>query len=176
MAMFARYDGVTGESQDADHDEWIDVLSLDWGAYRPESGSTGQSRRRGAAVIEDLVITVEYEKATPKLLEKCLKGEVVPKLDIELTTTFGGARATYLKYELKNVMVTSYQVSAFGDDEAGPPTVVIGNNFEEIKVTYTEFSDDGSTAGNVEAEHKVERSTAGPKKAKEEKKKKKRIT
>ena len=54
-------------------------------------------------------------------------------------------------------MVTSCQVNASGNDEAGPPTVVVGNNFEEIKVTYTEFDDEGSSKGNVEFEYKVEK-------------------
>lgn len=166
MAAFAKYDGVDGESRDAHHNNWIDVLSLDWGAYHPGSGSTGQSRRRASAVVEDLVLTIEYEKASPKLLEKCLKGGVVPKLEVELTATYGGARATYLRYELKNVMVTSYQINASGSDEAGPPTVVIGNNFEEIKVTYTEFDDEGSNRGNVETEYKVEKDSSGSKKKK----------
>ena len=161
MAAFAKYDGVDGESMDADHVRWIDVLSLDWGAHRPGGGATGQSRRRGAAVVEDMVLAIEYEKASPKLVEKCLKGEVVPKLEIELTATYGGARATYLKYELTNVMVTSYQINASGDDEDGPPVVVIGNSFEEIKVTYTEYDDAGSSAGNVETEYRVERDSSG---------------
>ena len=157
MAVFAKYDGVDGESQDTNHDKWIDVLSLDWGAHKPGGGMTGQSRRRGATVVDDLTLTVEYEKSSPKLLEKCLKGEVIPKLELEQTATYGGARATYLKYELKNVMVTSYQTNASGNDEAGPPTLVLGNNFEEIKVTYTEFDDTGSSKGNVETEFKVEK-------------------
>ena len=157
MAAFAKYEGVDGESKDANHDKWIDILSLDWGAHKPGGGSTGQSRRRGAAVVEDLTLTIEYEKSSPKLQEKCLKGEVIPKLEIEQTATYGGARATYLKYELKNVLVTSFQTNASGNDEAGPPTVVIGNNFEEIKVTYTEFDDEGSSKGNVETEFKVEK-------------------
>ena len=157
MAVFAKYDGVDGESKDENHDKWIDVLSIDWGAHKPGGGMTGQSRRRGAAVVEDMTLTVEYEKSAPKLLEKCLKGEVIPKLELEQTATYGGSRATYLKYELKNVMVTSYQTNASGNDEAGPPTVVVGNNFEEIKVTYTEFDEAGSSKGNVETEFSVEK-------------------
>lgn len=174
MAAFAKYDGVDGESVDASHDKWIDVLSLDWGAHKPGGGATGQSRRRGAAIVEDMVLTIEYEKAAPKLQEKCLKGDVVPKLEIELTATYGGSRATYLKYELTNVMVTSYQTNASGNDEAGPPTVVVGNNFEEIKVTYTEYDDAGSSKGNVETEHKVKRDSSGSKKSEKKKKRKKK--
>ena len=157
MAVFAKYDGVDGESNDSNHDKWIDVLSIDWGIHKPGGGMTGQSRRRGAAVVEDITLTIEYEKASPKLQEKCLKGEIIPKLEIEQTATYGGARATYLRYELKNVMITSYQFNASGNDEAGPPTVVVGNNFEEIKVTYTEMDDEGSGKGNVETEFKVEK-------------------
>lgn len=156
MACFAKYDGIDGESKDANHDKWIDVLSMDWGAVKPGSGATGQSRRRGAAMVQDLILTMEYEKASPKLAEKCLKGEVIPKVEIECTATYGGARATYLKYELKNVMISSYQTNASGNDEV-PPTVVIGNNFEEVKCTYTEHDDTGSSAGNVEFEFKVEK-------------------
>ncbi len=157
MAVFAKYDGLDGESQDADHDKWIDVLSVDWGAHKPGGGATGQSRRRGAAIVEDLVLTMEYEKSSPKLLEKCLRGEVIPQLEIEQTATYGGARAVYLRYELKNVMITSFHTNASGNDEAGPPTVVVGNNFEEFKVTYTEYDDTGSSQGDVVAEHRIHR-------------------
>lgn len=48
-------------------------------------------------------------------------------------------------------MVTSYQVSGSGD-AGGPPTVVVDNNSEEIKVTQTEYGEDGTELGNVEAE------------------------
>lgn len=156
-AAFAKYDGIDGESKDANHDKWIDVLSIDWGIHRPGGGATGTSRRRGAAVVEDLTLTMEYEKASPKLQEKCLKGEVIPKLEIEQTATYGGARATYLRYELTNVVIMGIQVNASGNDEAGPPTMVVSCDFEEIKVTYTEYDDTGSSKGNIEYSWKVEK-------------------
>lgn len=155
MAIFAKYDGIDGESNDSNHQDWINVLAIDWGMHRPEGKAKGQSRRRGNAVVEDLVLTLDYEKASPKLQEKCLKGKVIRKLEIEHTATYGGARATYLKYELKNVMITSIEVNASGNDEAGPPTTVISNNFEEIKVTYTELGDNGGVMGNIEYGWKV---------------------
>ena len=54
MAAFAKYDGIDGEAIDANHDKWIDILSIDWGAHKPGGGATGQSRRRGGATVEDL--------------------------------------------------------------------------------------------------------------------------
>lgn len=156
MAVFAKYDGVDGESADANHDKWIDVLSIDWGSHKPGGGATGQSRRRGGVVVEDMSLSIEYEKSTPKLLEKLNMGEVIPKLEIEQTANYGGSRATYLKYELKNVQITSFQVNASGNDES-PPTVTLANNFEEYKVTYTEYDSEGNKKGNAETTWKVEK-------------------
>jgi len=150
---FAKYDGFDGESKDENHDKWIDILSIDWGASQPNAGATGLSRRRGGAEVEDMVITFLYEKAAPKLVERCLKGQVIPKLEIELDATYGGARATYLRYELKNVMITSYDISG---EPSSPVIVKVANSFEEFKVTYTEYDDEGSAQGNVEFEYKVE--------------------
>ncbi|MDX2343456.1 MAG: type VI secretion system tube protein Hcp [Acidimicrobiia bacterium] len=164
MAAFAKYDGVDGESTDASHDNWIDVLSLDWGVHKPGTGSSGQSRRRGSAIIEDLVIAIEYEKASPKILEKCLRGEILPKLEVEFTANLGGDRVTYLRYVMKNVAITSYDINASGNEDDGLPVVLISNSFEEITVTYTEFANDGTTVGNVETSHEVEREA--PKKKK----------
>lgn len=156
-AVFAKYDGVDGESKDTNHDKWIDVLSIDWGIHRPGGGMTGATRRRGAAVVEDLTLTIEYEKATPKLQEKCLKGEIIPKLEIEQTSTYGGARATYLKYELTNVLITSVKMRAEAGDDGETGTVVVGCIFDEIKVTYTEIDrESGRAKGNVEYSWKIE--------------------
>ena len=156
MPVFAKYDGVDGESADANHDKWIDVLSIDWGSHKPGGGATGQSRRRGGVIVEDMRLTMEYEKSTIKLLEKLNMGEVIPKLEIEQTANYGGSRATYLKYELTNVQVTAFDVNASGNDES-PPTVTIANNFEEYKVTYTEYDSEGNKGGNAETTWKVEK-------------------
>ena len=156
MAVFAKYDGVDGESADASHDKWIDVLSIDWGSHKPGGGATGQSRRRGGVIVEDMRLTMEYEKSTIKLLEKLNMGEVIPKLEIEQTANYGGSRATYLKYELTNVQVTAFDVNASGNDES-PPSVTIANNFEEYKVTYTEYDSKGNKGGNAETTWKVEK-------------------
>lgn len=148
---FAKYDGIDGESQAASHEEWIRIETVKWGAKQP--GTITGSRTRAEAKPNKFVISFPYEKASPKLLDSIARGKVIPKLEVELTLMIDGARKTYLKYELTNVWVKSYSVS--GSADAGPPTVVVGNNFEEVKVTYTEFNDDGSKAGNVETVWKI---------------------
>ena len=154
MAGFAKYDGVDGESLDANHQGWADVLAFDWAGTMGDSG--GSSRRRAAPEIDDFNIVLAYEKAAVKLQESFLEGKVIPKLTVELTATYGGARATYLKYELDNVMITSYQLNASGSEDDGPPIVAVANSFEEIKVTYTEYDPTGRALGDVVSEHRSE--------------------
>jgi type VI secretion system secreted protein Hcp len=153
---FAQYAGIEGSSGDANHEKWIDILSIDWGSNKPGGGSTGQSRRRGGVIVGDMRLTMAYDIASVSLLEKLNLGEVIPKLEIEQTAIYGGSRATYLKYELTNVQVTSIDFNGGAVDES-PPTVTIANNFEEYKVTYTEYDSEGNKVGSAETTWKVEK-------------------
>lgn len=154
MGTVAKYDGIAGEGLDAGHQNWIDIRVVHWGAQRDGSSPTGGSRRRGGAEVQDLGLEFVYEKAAVKLLEECLRGGVIPKLEIEFTAMFDGQMDVYLRYELKNVMISSHHFNASDD---GPPVVHVENAFEEIKVTYTEFNPDGSSNGNVETDFEVEK-------------------
>lgn len=153
MAIFAKYEGVDGESQAAGHQGWIEIHSLDWGAHRAETAGGTGGRRRGAAIIEDFVLTLEYGKAAPKLQEMCLKGKTIPKLEIELTATCGDETVTYLRYQLKNVAVRSFQTNAEGGDEMAP-AVIVSNRFAELNVTYIDYDAAGSILGSVETRYK----------------------
>jgi type VI secretion system secreted protein Hcp len=155
MALFIKFDGVDGEAQDKDHKGWSDLLSMSWGLHKAGAGATGQTRRRGVATVEDVVCTKEYDKASPKLAESVCTGKVFPKVEIHNTATYAENRATFLKYELKNVLVTSQNVSAAGGGDA-VPTESFSLNFEEVKQTYVEYDAGGKKKGNVEMSWKVE--------------------
>ncbi len=120
---------------------------------QPEAGS---GRTGAAPVFSDIVVGIISDKATPKLLEAAATGQVVPIVRFDLARdTADGERQVYLKYELKNVLVTSYALG--GETTAGrAPAQEIAFNFEEIKVTYVEFGSDGEQKGNVETTWKVE--------------------
>lgn len=160
MAAYIKYDGVDGEAQDKDHKGWSDILSITQGIHQPGGGSTGPTRRRGDVILDDVVVVKELDKASPKIAESVCKGKVFPKVDIHLTASYTDAgRQTYYAYELKNVLVTSYDISGGGQSEE-VPTENISMNFEEIKVTYTECDNTGKKKGNVEYSWKVEEAEA----------------
>ena len=154
-ADYIKFDGIDGEARDKGHSQWSDLLSFGQALHKPGTG-TGATRRRGDVVLEDIVLTKELDKASPKLAEAVATGRVFPKTEIHVTTSYTDAgRVTYYAYELKNVIVTSYGVSGSGavDDV---PTEQVTLNFEEIKVIYTENDAAGKKKGNVEYSWKVE--------------------
>jgi type VI secretion system secreted protein Hcp len=156
MAAYIKFAGVDGEAQDKDHKAWSDLLSFQQGINQPGGGATGPTRRRGDVILDDVVCTKELDKSSPKLAESMCKGKVYDKVEIHLTaSTTDAGRVTYYAYELKNVLVTSYDISGSGQSE-DVPTETFSLNFEEIKVTYTECDRQGKKKGNVEYSWKVE--------------------
>lgn len=155
MAAYIKFAGVDGEAQDKDHKGWSDVISFSQPITKPGSG-TGATRRRGDVVLEDISVTKELDKASPKLAESMCKGKVFDKVEIHLTASYTDAgRVTYYAYELKNCQVVSYDISGSGQSE-DVPTETMSINFEEIKVTYTECDSAGKKKGNIEYSWKVE--------------------
>lgn len=143
---FIKFDGIDGEAQDDKHKDWINLLSFSQGISTPTDPSTGQ--RVGKPIIT-LGVSVQLDKASPKIAEAAVNGKHFKQVDIHLTKTTDQGRVTYYAYELKNVFVTSYNVAGSGQAEE-IPTASISLNFEEIKVTYTPVKKDGSTGGDVE--------------------------
>lgn len=154
-AAYIKFDGVDGEATDSEHKDWINLLSFQQ-SMSQEGAATGATRRRGDVIMEDIMITKELDKSSPKIQESMVMGKVYPTVDFVLTTD-SGSRATYLKYELKNVMVTSYSISGSANEV---PMEEISLNYEEIKVTYTEFDASGTSKGNVEFTWNVEKGTS----------------
>jgi type VI secretion system secreted protein Hcp len=156
MAAYIKFSGIDGEAKDKDHDKWSDILSFSQGLQQPGGGATGQSRRRGDVIVEDITIVKELDKSSPKIAESMCKGEVFDNVEIHLTASFTKAgRVTYYAYELKNVLVTNYNISGSGQSEE-VPTEQLSLNFEEISVKYTECDESGKTQGDIEYTWKVQ--------------------
>jgi type VI protein secretion system component Hcp len=67
--VFAKYDGVDGESADHKHEGWIDVLSWSWGMSSDESGKSK------LPCVEDLRLTKYLDSATPVWIAAAHSGE-----------------------------------------------------------------------------------------------------
>lgn len=143
-AAFVKYEGIDGESQDTNHRQWIDVQAIDWGTHEPGGGATGQSRRSGA-VVSEVEVVVRIDGGTAEVLRSVNTGKVFPAVTIDACEgpssdpctaqrQSGRLQHCYLKWELNNVVVTSYQVNASGDERG---TATLGMQFEDVRIGYT---------------------------------------
>ena len=161
MAAYLFIEGIKGESKDAGHEGWINLISVDQAIHRPMAGGTsGAARHRSSVIFDDVVVMKEADASTPKLAEAIADGKSFPTVKIDLcTSSEGGKRIPYLQWELKNVRVTDYNLSATGD-EGAPPTEQLAFNFEEIKQVYDKLDKQNKSQGKVEYTWKVEEGTA----------------
>ena len=92
----------------------------------------------------------------PSCWRQPVKGKVFKKVEIHGTGTYGDAgEQVYLKVELENVQITSYQLGVL-DNNAATDDLLLNLDFEKYKTTFTEYGRDGTKGGSVEFEWKVE--------------------
>lgn len=130
-AAYIKFDGIDGEARDSAHSGWSEALAFSFGVEREMSGATG-GKATSTSSFSDFSIVKQIDKSSPGLFLASANGQVIPTFSFEITHD-DGAKLAYLKYELTNVMVTSYNISG-GD--TGTPVETISLNFEKITFSY----------------------------------------
>ncbi|KAB7622595.1 Hcp family type VI secretion system effector [Alkalilimnicola sp. S0819] len=150
MSIFMNYDGIKGECADSNHEEWLDLESIQWGVDRriTSATSTQNDRESANAEISDLIVTRRMDSATPNIFMEtcCGTGKDVV---IHLTKTGSGSGTdTYMEYTLKNALMSHYSVNA-NSQETGRPSEQITISFVDLEVKYTPHDEDGNALAAV---------------------------
>lgn len=126
MPIYMKYEGVKGDVTDAGFEGSFEILSMSWGVSNPG----------GNANLSDLNVMMSELQGTTRLMAACATGRISPRVRISFVSTGLPARE-YMRYELENVLVSSYQVS--GSTGAGLPMESLSLNF--TKITYSIWYD-----------------------------------
>lgn len=153
-AGYLKIGDIKGESTDDGHKDWIELDSFSFGMSQPAPSHTGSGgAAAGKVTFGDVVVVKELDKASPKLMQAVATGENHGMVELHLTKKTDDGSTTYMRWELKNVRVTSYSVSGSGDDAR--PTEQLSLNFEEIKVVYTSSKGTGDAATETQFDWNV---------------------
>jgi len=145
--MFLKIEGIDGESTATAHKGWIEVLSWSWGVSQTASVGAGGGGSVGR-LVGHVTVVKRIDKATPLLFKRCSDGTVLALVTVEMAR--GGGGLTYMKYELKEVIVSSI---SHGDvDGDGVPDEEIKLAFTGVKLTYTQLDASGKPVGQTSAE------------------------
>lgn len=143
-----KIDGIDGESTADKHKGYIDILSWSWGVA--QAATLGSSARIGKACPTDMSLAKPVDKSSPPLISGAMGGTVSPTaILIGLRGGGGAAPQEYLKVEMKNVLVSSYQVS--GSSGGGGATDAFSLRAGSMTVTYYPQKDDGTNGTPVVA-------------------------
>lgn len=161
-AIFIKFDGIDGESNDANHGKWIEILSWSWGASN--AGAAGGGTGAGKVSMQDFHFTCAVSKASPKLFLACATGEHIPAVSLVFTRTLAdGKPVAYYQVTLSDVLVSSL---AGGRDEGTPnrltdrPVEKVSLNFSKIEFKYLPYDDSGAPGTPEVAEAEVVPATA----------------
>lgn len=129
-AVYVSFPDMDAESQDVAQLDWIDMLSVEWGAAgnsAPEARSERRCAgyRTGSAVVGAVTLTRVYDVVPFEFARACAEGTHFATMVIETTSKLTGS-GRHMRYELRDVLVTRHSIDAAGDQ----PT-------ESISLEYT---------------------------------------
>lgn len=130
--VFLKIDGIPGEAASESHKNWIELVSFQTGVTNPPGTNQSFSTEITTAKIVD--------KATPKLMEACARGQLLDKVAVEFIREGARGKVQFCRIEMENVMVTSYghRVPAKGNSVA---TEEVTLSAEGIALSYVQFDE-----------------------------------
>ena len=159
LKMFLKVDEISGESQDTDHKDWIEVFHYADGVsqeYNPGWSPASASDAQPACAPVSLFKYIDM--SSPKLREGSATGKHFREVQIEMA--FNGV--TFFKVKMENVMISIVQAltpetvcpASLSSTDANYPQERVGFLF--AKITYTWISGGSSiTTGYDFAEGKA---------------------
>jgi type VI secretion system secreted protein Hcp len=145
--MFMRIEGVSGESKDANHKDWTDIVTFSWGASQPGSMVSGGGGGVGKASFNDLNVSASIDKAAPAILKNCISGKHLSKVEISVCKA-GGQQIEYTRITLEEVLVTG--VNYTGDPKTETLNVQYAFQAAKVKQQCWEQTDKGGKGAETQ--------------------------
>jgi type VI secretion system Hcp family effector len=146
---FLKINGVDGESQDAKHQDQIDVLSFGWGGDAT-AVTLGGGGGAGKTQFHEMHFVSQVSKASPKIMDLMAKGLHVTEAKFTAVKS-GKDQSEFFTIDLDDLLVSSYQVKSTGGGQLLEEFTL---NFSDFELAYSPQKADGSLDTPVKAASK----------------------
>lgn len=143
---FLQIAGIEGESQDAKHKGWLDVLSWSWGESNPGGPVAGGGGGAGKVSMGDFNFMTTTTKASPKLFLACAAGQHFKEAKL-VGRKSGKDQQEYLTWTFSDILVSAFQVSASSE----VPVESVSLSYAKVKLEYRPQKPDGSLDAPITA-------------------------
>lgn len=146
MAIYMKFGSINGDVTTDGYKDWISLDSFQLGVGRGIGSAAGglDNREGSEPSVSEVTISKQMDKASPKLFQDAVGGDLGAKVQIAFTTTTKDKVDKYLEYELTNCGLSGYSVSSGGDR----PTESLSLNFTKIVWSFT--AKDAKVGGSPE--------------------------
>ena len=160
MPAYIKIPDVTGEVNEQNHQEWIEVNSVSLPIFRSiQNGAVGVGRSNGETTLGDISVYKTWDSSTPGLAAAVANGKYKDEVLIHLCSTINEQNVTNMELKLKNVILSSYSFSATGD-QSPVPSESLTLNYTDVEWTYKKFDEKGNEAGNFPAKYSTEKAVS----------------
>jgi type VI secretion system secreted protein Hcp len=134
MPIYCKADPIKGSVTDSKYKDQIEFESLSFGVTRAFTHTAGGTRDKIAdhPDFTEISWSKRTDNASVDLFSFCAWGKEIDKVEISLVGTQKEKTEEYIKIELENVLIATYQAAGGGGDlpsESG--------SFNFTKITYT---------------------------------------
>jgi type VI secretion system secreted protein Hcp len=145
MAIYLKLGKVKGNVTADGYKDQINVLSVHFAVSRNISMETGNLANRESAKpqMSEIALTKKADNSVAAIFLEALKGSAGEEATITFVRT-GDKLQEYMSYKLYDVLVSSYSISAAGDEE---PIENITLSYSRIEVSYKDH-DASNKSGN----------------------------
>ena len=146
---FLELEGIEGEAQDSKYQGKIALQSFSWGATNNSSYTSGTGSGIGKGQIHDISLSKFMCKASTELMKRVVNGKPITNGKLSLLKLAGdddGSKLDYFTIDMKDIVLTSYQVAASG--AAQLPMESFTLHFVTVKPNYKGQANEGSEQGN----------------------------
>jgi type VI secretion system secreted protein Hcp len=157
--IFAKIDGIKGESLDVKHKDEVEMLSWSWGVTQSGSVTAGAGGGAGKATFNDFSFTHNLDKASPRLLKACATGEHIKEATIAMRKA-GGEQLPFLTFKLKDIIIISVQPSATREGSAAT-TEQVTLQFAKVDLEYRPQKADGSLDAGIHFRYDIKKNKEG---------------
>lgn len=140
LRMFAKIDGIPGESTDVKHKGEIDVLSFSWGVTNPVATGSGGGSSVGRPTFQHVTFSHVIDKASPLLVQSCALGQHIKTATLTQSAA-GKTAADFLQFKFEDVVVTAVTEAGAGDQRLAESVSLA---YAKVHMAYSPQKADGS--------------------------------
>ena len=141
--FYLKIDRIDGESTAKGFEKWIELTSFSWGLSQGGAGGGGGGGSAGKVSVQDFHFVASTALQSPPLMCAAGTGEKFFKVVFAARRSGEVQAADFLKIQLSEVLVSSYQIGGTDGGE-DVPSDQVSLSFRKIQMDVSQQGADGT--------------------------------